>query len=83
MFPPKINSIKPLEDMKLFVTFRNGVNKVYDVKHLIDEYPDFEILRNPSIFNMVKVDSGGCGVSWNDNIDFPENELWVNGILIP
>lgn len=82
MLPPKINSIIPLPDMRLFVSFKNGIDKVYNVKPIIAEYPDFTILQNPSIFNLVKVDSGGCGISWNENIDLPENELWLNGITV-
>lgn len=28
---------------------------------------------------MVQVDPGGYGISWNDNVDLSENELWING----
>jgi len=27
----------------------------------------------------VRVDPGGYGISWNDNIDLSEYELWTNG----
>jgi len=27
----------------------------------------------------VKVDAGGYGISWNDDIDLSEYELWTNG----
>lgn len=30
----------------------------------------------------VKVDAGGYGVSWNDDIDLSCNELWENGTPI-
>ena len=36
------------------------------------------ILCNSNI-NNVKVDAGGYGISWNDNIDLSSNELWENG----
>lgn len=35
--------------------------------------------KNEAFFKSVKVDSGGYGVSWNDDIDLSEYELWVNG----
>jgi hypothetical protein len=28
----------------------------------------------------VRVDAGGYGVSWNDDLDLSEDELWVNGV---
>ncbi len=39
------------------------------------------IQDNPSLFKNVCVDSGGIGISWNENIDISEYELWENGIL--
>ncbi|MBQ4463666.1 MAG: DUF2442 domain-containing protein, partial [Eubacterium sp.] len=33
----------------------------------------------PGLFNQVKVDSGGYGVSWNDQIDLECNDLWEYG----
>jgi len=82
MFPPKIKKVLVLPEMRLLVSFNNGINKVYNVEPLINEYPDFCILTNPSVFNLVKVDSGGCGVSWTEDIDLPENELWLKGITV-
>ena len=31
------------------------------------------------LFEQVKVDDGGYGVSWNDEIDLSCDELWENG----
>jgi hypothetical protein len=28
---------------------------------------------------MAKVDSGGYGISWDDDCDLSENELWTRG----
>ena len=30
----------------------------------------------------VKVDSGGYGISWNDDADLSEYELWTNGVEV-
>ncbi len=74
---PKIKSIQPLDDKKLLVTFDNGIRKIYDCSSLISEdvfYP----LKNEIFFRNVKVDPGGYGISWNDEVDLSEAELWIN-----
>ena len=35
-------------------------------------------ILDTSKFNKVKVDEGGYGISWNENIDISCNELWFN-----
>ena len=47
------------------------------------DYPEFEALKNPDIFNLVQVEPGGYGISWDENLDCSEGELWENGIEIP
>ena len=78
----KVKDVKPLDNLVLSVLFENGVTKRYDIKQLLSEFPEmFAPLKdNPSIFNNVSVDCGGCGVSWNEDIDISECELWENGI---
>ena len=34
------------------------------------------------LFEQVKVDLGGYGVTWNDEIDLSCNQLWENGYEI-
>jgi len=31
-------------------------------------------------FRALHVDAGGYGISWNDDIDLSEYELWTNGV---
>ncbi|MCL2096874.1 MAG: DUF2442 domain-containing protein [Oscillospiraceae bacterium] len=75
----KVKSVKPLEDMVLFVEFENGVNKKYDVKQLIPKFNIYEDLKYNNLFNQVHVDCGGYAVAWNGDIDISEYELWENG----
>jgi len=78
MNAPRVESVKPLEDKRLFVRFVNGVEKIYDCNQLL-HLEMFRSLKNEAFFKSVKVDTGGYGVSWNDDVDLSEYELWVNG----
>ena len=73
----KIESVKALEDKHLLVKFENGMEKVYDCNQLLEMEP-FQILKNDVFFKSVKVDAGGYGISWNDEVDLSEYELWTN-----
>jgi hypothetical protein len=75
---PQIQSIKPLEGKRLRVKFVNGVEKIYDCTQIL-QFDNFQILNNDAFFKSVKVDPGGYGISWNDDLDLSEYELWVNG----
>jgi hypothetical protein len=81
MNPPKILSVQTLEDKKLLVKFVNGIEKIYDCNPLLD-MGMFELLKNEAFFKSVKVDSGGYGISWNDDADLSEYELWANGVEV-
>lgn len=81
MDAPKILSVEALENKKLWVQFVNGVEKVYDCTPLLSR-DMFEALKNEVFFKSVKVDSGGYGISWNDNADLSEYELWTNGVEV-
>ncbi len=75
----KVKEIKICKDYILLVTFENRVNKYYDVKKLFDLWTTFKVLRDYKFFSNVKVDVGGIGISWNDELDLSCNELWNNG----
>jgi len=36
-------------------------------------------LKNPGFFKNFEVDSTGCGIVWNEDIDISEYEIWCNG----
>ena len=78
MSVPKIESVTPLADRQLLVKSVNGVDKTYDCKQLLG-LERFQLLGNEAFFRSVKVDSGGYGISWNDDVDLSEHELWTNG----
>lgn len=72
----QINSIKvDSESYSISVLFDNGVTQNIDFKDKIKEdfYSD---LKNKLLFEQAKVDAGGYGISWSDDIDISEYELW-------
>lgn len=81
MNSPKIKSVRPLKEKQLLVTFVNGTEKVYDC-HNILRHERFHLLRQEAFFKAVQVDPGGYGISWNDEMDLSEYELWQNGVEI-
>lgn len=78
----RIKEVIPLDNFVVSVLFVNGVKKIYDVKQLFPLFPQmFKPLKeDPNLFKSVFVDCGGCGISWNEDIDISECELWENGI---
>lgn len=77
---PKVKSVKALNGKRVLVVFTNDVRKIYDCSPLLAE-ETYSILAFDPIFENVKADQGGCGISWTDEIDLAESELWINGVL--
>lgn len=75
---PRVKHIRPSDDYVLHVTFDNGITKLYDMKSKLTE-SRYALLVDKIIFKMVKIDCGGYGISWNDQVDMSENELWIHG----
>jgi hypothetical protein len=79
---PKIKSITARDKFILCVVFSDGAMKLYNCLPLLSREM-FKQLRDPAFFKLVRVDPGGYGVSWNDEIDISEYELWTNGTPVP
>jgi hypothetical protein len=77
MNTPRVQSAKPLEGKRLLVKFENGAEKTYDCNQLL-HLEMSQSLKNEAFFKSVKVDAGGYGISWNDEVDLSEYELWIN-----
>lgn len=74
----KVRKVKTFDNMELEIEFDNGKVKYYNVKILTEKYDMFKKLLDIDFFYKVKVDIGGYGISWNENIDISCNELWLN-----
>ncbi len=79
----KIKSIKPLDNLKLSAVFQDGTEKEYNVRALGAVFPQFkELETNPELFAGGKVDVGGYGISWNDELDLAADEIWECGVTV-
>lgn len=77
----RISKVKALDNCMLSVVFQNGAEKEYDMCKLYPAFPQFkEFEKNKKLFQQVKVDVGGYGISWNDELDLLAEEIWENGI---
>lgn len=76
----KVKSVTPDQNLTLLVHFAEGNAKRYDMRPLLDQFPPFRALADiPGLFAQVRVDPGGYGISWNDELDLACDELWANG----
>ncbi|WP_204106655.1 MULTISPECIES: DUF2442 domain-containing protein [Spirulina sp. CCY15215] len=78
---PRIFSAEAIDDRTLLVKFTNQGIRKYDISKLL-ENPLFSLLRNPQFLRNFRVEPGGYGLVWNENIDISEYELWKNGIAV-
>ncbi|BCX87965.1 hypothetical protein MIN45_P0332 [Methylomarinovum tepidoasis] len=76
---PRITAVEPCEDFRLKVIFTDGSVRLYDVRPLL-ELPAFRRLQDPDFFRQVRIEPGGYAVSWNDEADISEYELWRHGV---
>ncbi len=79
---PKIRSVQTMNDHTLLVRFDNGQERKYDVAPLLTRKM-FAPLKNPVLFRSVEVEQGGYAITWSNDIDISEYELWHNGQRMP
>ena len=76
----RVIAITPQLDFILKSTFADGQARLYDIKALAARHEVFQdLLRTRQLFEQVKIDAGGYGVTWNDYLDLDAQELWIHG----
>jgi len=76
----KVEAVKALPNFHLYVTFRSGEQKIYDIHPLIEKYEPFQsFLLTYKLFEQVKIAGGGYGIYWNEDLDLSSDELYING----
>ena len=73
---PRIKSIEPRADYKLFIRFDGGEEVLYDVNEDILQIPDFSVLKTETgLFENLRLDESRTCVYWSDRIDLPSDTL--------
>jgi len=76
----RIRTISVVTPFRLRAIFVDGTEKEYDLRRW-EHRPEFSLLfRHPALQTAVRVEPGGYGISWNDDIDLAAEEIYVNGI---
>ena len=73
--------LRYLPATKLAVTFQDGLVKSYDMKVLFGKYPQLKALQDRTLFLSGKLDPGGYGIIWNDDLDIEVETIYENGTL--
>ena len=77
----KITSLATLPDYILLVGFANGEFKQFDLKPLMDKYPPFATLKDvDGLYEQAKIDAGGYGIVWNDDLDISADGIYEKGV---
>ncbi len=76
----KIKRIEAKENLILRAMFFDGTIKEYDVKKMVSPCPQFKELKDVQLFKSVQVDTGGYGISWNENLDLDSETIWEDGV---
>jgi len=79
MYSPKIVKIKPnSERYIIIILFSDGTTKEVDMLQKLNEEFYLDI-KDKYRFEQVHIDTGGYGISWDDDVDMSEFELWNIG----
>lgn len=79
MIPPRIKSVKPLDDFSLEIIYVSGEKKTYNMTKNL-KYDFYKKLNNIGYFKLVK--SVGTTLEWPDGEDIDPNELYDNSVSI-
>ena len=77
----KITSLAALPDYILLVGFADGEFKQFDLKPLMEKYPPFKTLKDvDGLYEQAKIDAGGYGIVWNDDLDISAEGIYEKGV---
>ena len=77
-----ITKIESKEGMIIQATFANGRIVEVDIEKLFGRTPSFVALKDKDLFNHVRIDGIGYGISWNDDLDLSSDFIYNNGKTI-
>ncbi len=78
----RIQSVKTKEELIVVATFFDGFVMEYDIKKILDAFPQFLALKDEALFKKVKVDVGGYAIIWNDDLDLDADTIREDGVKV-
>ena len=84
-FEKKIEDIVPLQNYGLLVFFCNGVIKKCDIKKFFNKNKSLKtfLTLHKDMFQYVRIQPGGYGIYWEENMSISDTELYDKGTKIP
>ena len=83
-FKRKIDDVVPLTEYGLLVFFCNGIVKKCSLRNYFENNRIYgPLLSNKSLYNTMKVSSGGYGIYWGENLEITSEELYKLGVDVP
>lgn len=83
-FLKKVEDVLVLQDMHLLIFFRDGKIRKCSLREFFEKNKKFRpLLMYPSFFEEVKVQPGGYGICWNEELAISDRELYQMGDEIP
>ena len=79
MIPPRIKSVKALDDFCLEILYVSGEKNLYDAKNIL-KHDCYKNLNNISYFKLAK--SVETTIEWPKGKDIDPNELYCNSKII-
>jgi len=75
-----VTEVKPQNDYMLLLTFENNEQRLFDMKPYLDFGPVFRALKEPSMFNSVRIHFDT--ISWANDADLDPEILYPNSLAL-
>jgi hypothetical protein len=75
-----VKDVKPENDYMLLLTFENNEQRWFDMKPYLNFGPVFQALKDPAMFNSVRVYFDT--ISWANNADLDPEILYPNSLVL-
>ena len=79
-----VKSVTPLPEYTLVIIFMDGSVRKCKLSKLVKNDRRFSpVLNNERIFNSVRIETGGYGICWGENLCISKEELYQSGEKLP
>lgn len=68
-----------MDDYILLAGFSDGEWRKFDLKPLMEKYPPFQQLKDETLYKQARIDIGGFGIVWSDEVDLSAEGVYIGG----